>query len=384
MSLSLNARRAERFAELLESGDRTDDLALAPFGGLAAALRAVPALAGPAPEFQSALRRRLVAVATVQAIDAPPASATARLREVGATWKFQRRMAVLAGGAAAATAIAGVGLGASRSLPGDPFYGVKRATEDAQLAATFGQEAKGKRHLEFARVRLAEIESLAGRSAALGGMPAGGLGALGTLSDGARTSTILATLRDMDAETRAGANDLFAVYRDSGSAEPLHALDSFTRKQFAQLSAVLPTLPVAARGRAASSLSLLSIIASHTVSLAGIQPAPSGSGQPGGGSGPGSTTPTPAGSNSGGASSSTTPGTGNGGGQPTGTTGPNPGPSVPSLPTDVPTIPVLPTTVPTPTKVPTTLPTLPPLPSLSPVPSLPPTPTLPPLPGLGH
>ncbi len=221
MTLSPTRRRAERFDELLTAGGRTDDPALAPLAALAESLRAAPAVPGPAPQFRAALRQRLVAVAAVQGVGAPAPSGADRLRETGATWRFQRRMAVLAGGAAAATAIAGVGLGASRSLPGDPFYGVKRATEDVQLATTFGQEAKGKRHLEFARTRLSEVEALSARTDTLGTFLPGTAGALGPLSDEARTATIVSTLRDMDAETRAGASDLMAVFAESGDREPL-------------------------------------------------------------------------------------------------------------------------------------------------------------------
>jgi hypothetical protein len=138
MSLTGGGRRAELFAQLLDSGARTDDPEVAPAVALASVLRAVPRTGGPRPEFRDALRRRLVAVAAVQGVGETTGGPGARVRELGGTWRFQRRMAVLAGAAAALTAFAGVGLGASRSLPGDPLYGVKRATEDVQLAVTFG------------------------------------------------------------------------------------------------------------------------------------------------------------------------------------------------------------------------------------------------------
>jgi len=207
------------------------------------------------------------------------------VRAAGITWNFQRRVSIVAGAAAAATAIAGVGIGASRSIPGDAFYGVKRATEDVQLALTTGQEAKGKRHLEFARTRLHEVEALAGRSSALGGFTPGQPAALGHLSSEAKTSTIVATLRDMDAETRAGAEDLLAAYADSETAEPLEALDAFTRDQFDDLKDVVPALPTDAQPRAEQSLSLLTVVADRTRQAAlgaGNTPTtgPGSSGQP--------------------------------------------------------------------------------------------------------
>ena len=370
MSLTPNGRRADAFARLLESGGRSDDPAVGPFVALAEALSAVPALDGPRPEFRAALRQRLVAVATVQGAGAPVVSPAARIREAGATWKVQRRMAVLAGSAAAATAIAGVGLGASRSLPGDPFYSVKRATEDVQLATTFGQEAKGRRHLEFARTRLAEVEALTGQSSALADAIPGKPGALGALADQASSSTIVDTLKDMDAETRAGANDLFAVYRDTGARGPLDTLDEFTHDQYADLRRVLPALPTEARQHALTSLALLTAVSRQTVDLAGTSatspetPGPTDTRGTGHGGGTDSPSPEP--------HQTTAPDQGAGGGSTSSPgTAPVPGdtqptPDVPDqLPSDAPTIPpVLPSLSPLPTELPSQLPQVPDLPVL--------------------
>jgi len=368
MSLSPNGRRADAFARLLESGGRSDDPAVGPFVALAESLSAVPALAGPRPEFRTALRQRLVAVATVQGAGVPAVSPATRIREAGATWKVQRRMAVLAGSAAAATAIAGVGLGASRSLPGDPFYGVKRATEDVQLATTFGQEAKGRRHLEFARTRLAEVEALTGQSSALTDAIPGKPGALGALVDEASSSTIVDTLEAMDAETRAGANDLFAVYRDTGARGPLDTLDEFTQAQYADLRQVLPALPTEARQHAITSLALLTAVSKQTVDLAGTAATspetPGPTDTKGSGHGGGTDSPTPA------ADQTTSPDQGSGGGSTSSpSTVPAPGTSQPApdvpnqLPSDPPTIPpVLPSLSPLPTELPSQLPQLPGLP----------------------
>ena len=355
-------RRANEFAALLDRPARTDDPELAPYVALAGALRAVPVTAGPSPEFRAALRQRLVAVATVQGVPQPE-SAMQRVRAAGITWNFQRRVAIVAGAAAAATAVAGVGVGASRSLPGDAFYGVKRATENVQLALTTGQEAKGKRHLEFARTRLHEVEALAGTNSALAGFLPGQVGALGHLSNEAKTSTIVATLQDMDAETRAGAEDLLAAYASSESAEPLEALDSFTREQFGDLKDVVSALPTDAQPRAERSLSLLTVVAART-----RQAALGGTGSPATGSGstghPGSSPSTSAKP-----AKTASPKPGHQGGSAEPSTSPSSGvPTVTNpVPTEAPTIPSLPTVVPVPTNLPSTLP---PLPSLSELPLL--------------
>src|SRR3954452_7492792 len=167
MSLSPTKRRAEQFADLLERDARTDDPGLAPLVALGTALRSAAVTDdGPAPEFRSALRQPLVAVATVQGVG-ETASVTTRVRESAGAWRVQGRVALVAGGAAAVAAVAGVSIGASRSLPGDAFYGLKQASESVQLATARGDEAKGKKHLDFARARLSEVKSLAGRGEAL-------------------------------------------------------------------------------------------------------------------------------------------------------------------------------------------------------------------------
>jgi hypothetical protein len=348
MSLGRGGRRAELFNELLETRNaRTDDPDVAPTLALATALRAMPTGAPARPEFRDALRQRLMAVAAVQGVGDVAQSPAAKARELGSTWRFQRGVAVVAGSAAALTAFAGVGLGASRSLPGDPFYGVKRASEDVQLAATFGDEAKGKRHLEFARTRLSEVEALVGRSDALSEFMPGAAGALGPLSAEAKSSTIVATLRDMDEETRSGSDLLTEVALTTGSTEPLRALDAFTQEQYGDLKAVLPALPQDARAKARESLSLLTAVAERTVKVAspsevdetpGTDPKPSvtrsTTQRPGSG---GSKTPTPTVTSS-------------SGGGPTGED-PDPIPTLdpdevlPTIPVSIP--PVLPTDVPT-------------------------------------
>ena len=355
MSLLPATRRAEEFAALLESGRRTDDPVAAPLTALASALQTVPRVPAPRAEFRGALRQRLVAVAAVQPTE-PVASPVARLREARIPWRAQRRIVAIAAGAAVVTAVAGVGISASRSLPGDPFYGIKRAAEDVQLAAAESKEAKGKRHLEFARTRLAEVRALAEQTSALGPMsPA----VPGAAASRASTSTLLSTLQDMDSETRAGATDLWAVFRSSGSTEPLRALDAFTRKQYADLRATLPLLPIAVQNRAKSSLELLRLVATETVAEAtsGAGTGTSGGGVPGSQPGTATTGPTP----------TLTPnpgGTGGTGG--TGSTsGSSPTSGTPVLPTSPP-----PATGPLPTTIPT-LPTspLPTLPGTSPSPS---------------
>jgi hypothetical protein len=327
-----STRRADEFSRLLETNGRTDDPVTGPMLAVAEALRAVLVDDSPRPEFRAALRQRLVAVATVQSVAAAE-TPIQRARNAGGTWKVQRRLTALAAGAAVVTGVTGMSLGASRSLPGDPFYGVKRAAESAQLAGTVGTEARGKRHLQFARTRLSEVSALAGSG---------------------RTTLIIDTLRAMDVETRAGANDMFAAFRDSGSTEPLRALDRFTQQQYGDLHTLLTSLPPAAQASARSSLALLAVIATDNVrSATGVAP--------------GGTNVAPSPSSS--APAATTPSTGpSASHQPTQSPGASskPGKTAPppvSVPSAVPSVsaPSLPTIPPLPSTsiVPTSVPTLP-------------------------
>ena len=127
-----STRRADEFNRLLESDARTDDPVAGPMLAVAEALRAVPTVRRPAPGVPYG-----AAPATRRGRDRPrrrrnrqAAAARSRRRQhlEGAAPPDRAR-----GGAAVVTGVTGVGLGASRSLPGQPFYGVKRATEGVQL-----------------------------------------------------------------------------------------------------------------------------------------------------------------------------------------------------------------------------------------------------------
>lgn len=229
----------ERFARLLElssSAGATEDPAMASLLNLTSALRVAgqaPGLPTPDPDFRAALRQRLVAVATVQ----EPATATHGVRsrtvsDIG--YRTRRRLAALAGTFAIATSVAGVGVAAAHSLPGDPFYGVKRATESVQLWTTRGEDAKGKRHLQFARERLAEAKAL----------PVG-------------SSHTVSTLAAMDSQTTQGAAELIATYDSTHSTAPLADLLTFSRVQTAGLAQLAVSLTPAARAAEAKSLLLV-------------------------------------------------------------------------------------------------------------------------------
>lgn len=217
---------------------------------LAARLRDAGAAAAPVPtpEFREALRSRLMAVAAVQGIG-ETGTAPAPLRSA-VSWR-SRAAAIGAGVMATVVAASGVAVASSRSLPGDPFYGVKRATEAVQLRVAGDEQEEGTRHLQFAATRLREVRALVlGRDAAAGAVAAAPV----PEQVGERVRDALA---DMDADTRAGVQLLLASFRSSRAPEPLQKLSRFATGQQAGLRGVLPALTGVAHEQAQQSLSLL-------------------------------------------------------------------------------------------------------------------------------
>jgi len=254
-------RRAKEFSRLLDAGLGTADATLAPMLTVAHGLQSLPANGAPSVEFRAALRKRLVAVAGVQAQAASPTETTPR-PTAQSGWhgrRGQRRIAIASGTLAALVAVAGVAVGASRSLPGDPLYGVKRSTEAAQLLITTGDEDRGRKHLEFARTRLQEISDLLKPGSALGGDSLGQPLAAGPVT-GSLIGPVTDALHDMDGDTVAGSRDLTRAFRDQHDRNALLTLRTFATDQRRQLAALLPAFPTATQPRAELSLTLLTAV----------------------------------------------------------------------------------------------------------------------------
>src|SRR4051794_3813548 len=73
---------------------RADAADPAPPGALSSAPQPPAPPAGPAPEFRTALRQRLVAVATVQGAGETQ-TVSSRVREAAGAWRVQRRLALV-------------------------------------------------------------------------------------------------------------------------------------------------------------------------------------------------------------------------------------------------------------------------------------------------
>jgi hypothetical protein len=273
-----NRARAEEFARLLEGAVSSSGASTAGLVSLAARLRAVaPGLdeaVALRPDFRAALRQRVVAVATVQGpapdlVDTPAparASAADRVLAWSRTWTAQKRLAAASGAMAAVVALTGVGVASSRSLPGQPFYSLKRASESLQLRFADGDTEKGTKHLEFAATRLREVRAMALGDHELAVAPTGGAPVAGGVAASLQ-QRINDTLEDFDAETRQGRTLLESVYRRTGKTAPLKVLSTFATQQQHRLATILPELPAGSSATAQKSFELVVTVGNTATQL---------------------------------------------------------------------------------------------------------------------
>jgi len=192
----------------------------------------------PDPEYRRAARQRLVAMAAVRTPQPARPSALRRLltaRAVDAPagrWRT-RATAGLAGAALSVTSIAALVALAAGAGPGDVLYGVKRGTEQTQLA--LAGDSRGQELLDLARTRLEELDDLDGDA-----------------------GLVRSTLATMDDQTTEGASWYLARALDTTDPAPLDTVSRWAADQSAQLEAV--ELPLDAADEVAGSQGLLDAI----------------------------------------------------------------------------------------------------------------------------
>lgn len=196
--------------------------------------------AEPDPEFRRATRQRLVAMAAVRTPEPARPSALRRLLAARAgdapagRWRT-RATAGLAGAALTVTSLATLVALSTTARPGDVLYGVKRGTEQTQLA--LAGDTRGQTLLDMARTRLDELADLDG--------------------DAALVSSTLAT---MDEQTREGASWHLTRALDTSDTGSLDRLSGWTADQSAQLDGVRDEVPSASADDVAGSMALLADI----------------------------------------------------------------------------------------------------------------------------
>ncbi|MDL5155311.1 DUF5667 domain-containing protein [Actinomycetospora termitidis] len=165
----------------------------------------------------------------------------------------RRLMSTTVAGVACILALGALTVLLSRgSLPGDMLYGLKRASESAEVGLTSGQEAKGQKHLDIAALRLDEIQQMIQRdsSTAAGPRPtAAGL-------DEADAALVADNLRAFDQQARSGSKLLLGLVNRPAGPSP-STLTQWAGTQQKMFDSLSPSLSDSGRQQAASSQRLL-------------------------------------------------------------------------------------------------------------------------------
>jgi len=247
------------------SGDARDDMVVAALHRLA------PSLDGePDPAFRAVTRARLVAMAAVRSPAPQPATGLERLlgaradAPAPARWRA-RLTAGLAGAALTVTAAASLVALADGAVPGDVLYGLKRGTEQTQLA--LAGDSRGQTLLAFASTRLDELKAMVDEGPSA--LPAAGAAGSGrtVLAAGADPELVISTLETMDDQTTEGTAWLTDRAVTTADDAPLDDLSVWAASQADGLAALAPELPAAADAAVSHSLTLLSDVSARTDGL---------------------------------------------------------------------------------------------------------------------
>jgi len=224
----------------------------------------------PSAEFRAATRARLVAMAAVRTPAPEPVSWITRLLAgrapdaAPARWRG-RVTAGIAGAALTVTAAAALVAASADAQPGDVLYGVKRGTEQTQLA--LAGDSRGPTLLEFASTRLDELQSLVDAPTALPAAGAPAADGTTVLAAGADPSLVLSTLATMDDQTTEGAKWMAAEAVTRKDASPLTELADWAAGQSKGLTALQPLMPDKAEAAVSDSLALLTAVTTRTTGL---------------------------------------------------------------------------------------------------------------------
>ncbi|MDD7938147.1 DUF5667 domain-containing protein [Actinomycetospora lutea] len=150
------------------------------------------------------------------------------------------------------------------SLPGEMLYGVKRASESAEIGLTSGQEAKGRRHLDFAATRLEEVSDLIARdttTAAGTGPAAAGLGP-------DESALVIENLRAFGEQARTGSRMILPLASQPSGPRPAE-LAEWARSQSSRLDTLSPSLDGDGRAAATDSQQMLQRLGERATALSG-------------------------------------------------------------------------------------------------------------------
>src|SRR5215207_3733341 len=219
--------RAEAFAHAVDDGPchsprLSDDPELMDAVELAGRLRTAGAVS-PRPEFTAELRHRLLEQAAARAAmttptlvrsapddhDEPPPREDDDASVTDIRHRHGRRIRLVASTAALVLLGGGIGSAAAaqQAMPGDTLYGMKRSIENVSTNVSVGDDSRGRRDLEHAMTRLAEVRKLAE-------------------ADG-KAETINSTLDVFSTQARRGVSLLVASYQQQENKASITAITTF-------------------------------------------------------------------------------------------------------------------------------------------------------------
>lgn len=247
-------RSAEEFHRSVERTRAGDPAAPTPADAdllaLVAQLRAVETPA-PRPDFSADLRARLMTEAatvltpTAARLSLAPKSPTGPARPA----RRERRLAVLVGGFAVASAATSMAVASQGALPGDTLYPLKRALEDTSTTIRVDDSSRAGNLLDHADVRLAEVEELA---------------AEGRTED----PEVVAQTLALFAEQATTASDLaIRSYESDGDEASVAQLRDFTASSMERLRGLEDVVPDAARGALLTAASVVTGIDERAATL---------------------------------------------------------------------------------------------------------------------
>src|SRR5215207_2394851 len=257
--------RAEAFAHAVDDGPchsprLSDDPELMDAVELAGRLRTAGAVS-PRPEFTAELRHRLLEQAAARAAmttptlvrsapddhDEPPPREDDDASVTDIRHRHGRRIRLVASTAALVLLGGGIGSAAAaqQAMPGDTLYGMKRSIENVSTNVSVGDDSRGRRELEHAMTRLAEIDAM-------------------VENGGGDVTTINSTLDDFSAQARKGVTRLVASYQQDGDVSSITAVTTFITSARQAIGELAPKLPPESLKGAVEALATIEQLAQHT------------------------------------------------------------------------------------------------------------------------
>jgi hypothetical protein len=157
-----------------------------------------------------------------------------------------RRIRLVASTAALVLLGGGIGSAAAaqQAMPGDTLYGVKRSIENVSTQVSVGDNSRGRRDLEHAMTRLAEVSAL--------------------VDNGGNVATVNSTLNIFSAQARRGVSRLVASYQQDSDITSITAVTTFITSARQAIGELAPKLRPESLKAAVEALATIEQLSQHT------------------------------------------------------------------------------------------------------------------------